>query len=166
MVEGDARRDPLLAWALGAFHAALLLAALVLLAYDAGSIGGILEDTGTARGLVLGLGLWVVAAWTTRRALAGVPAAGSPRGGLKDAFGLGVLWAGLAGVLFLLVLAAVFLLPTHPGGGFRLRDLVGFGFFLAYGAAFAFVVGSFVGVALAAFDVLALRVADALLRVR
>lgn len=159
------RPDALVAWALGTFHACLLIVLLVLLLYRRGAVAGLLGETGTVAGILLFLSLWAISVWTTGRALRGVLGGSTRVAGWDVAVGRAAVWGGFAGSLFLFCLVAVVLLPavvqnwSGPSAGFLVAVP-----FLLVAAGVAFVVGAMVGALFGGLDVLLLRTRDALLR--
>jgi hypothetical protein len=98
----------LLTWSLAAFHAALLLTAVIALLYSRGGLGSLLGSLNTALGLGLYALLWLTTWWTTRRALAGLPwsTLGQPLL-LLGRLGRIALWGAANGGLFFLALLAL-----------------------------------------------------------
>jgi hypothetical protein len=98
----------LLTFSLAAFHAALLLTAVVALLYSRGGLGNLLAGFNTALGLGLYALLWLTTGWTTRRALAGLPwsTLGQPAL-LLARLGRIALWGAANGALFFLAVLAL-----------------------------------------------------------
>src|SRR4029077_12602926 len=72
MAEGAIReRNQLVVFALGTFHAAGLIVALVLALYAAGGLAPILSSLSTLAGLSLFSALWLSTVWSTHRTLRG-----------------------------------------------------------------------------------------------
>ena len=159
-------------FALGTLHAALLVLLVVTLAYRGGGLGEGLAALHTSLGMALFGLLWLLAWWSTARALRGVAVTGSLRAGLVLERGL--IWGGVAGLLVLLALAALAAvvgaaeLVREGGVGLDPRALLEAAALLAIVspllAAFAFVAGAAVGCSLGLLDWLALRSADGALR--
>lgn len=149
----DGDPDPLVAFAAGSVHAALVMVALLGLLHGSGNLGDALGGLGTLPGAAAYLALWAVAWWTTRR---GVAAAVERGGRVRDALVAGLTWGSVAGVTFLLAVAGVaglVLALTEPA------DVLSVVLFVGIGAAIAAVVGSVVGGLLALVDVALLGVA-------
>lgn len=149
----DGDPDPLVAFAAGSVHAALVMVALLGLLHGSGNLGDALGGLGTLPGAAAYVALWAVAWWTTRR---GVAAAVERGGRVRDALVAGLTWGSVAGVTFLLAVAGVAglaLALTEPA------DLLSVVLFVGIGAAIAAVVGSVVGGLLALVDVALLGVA-------
>lgn len=134
--------DRLAAFALGSFHAALLLVVAVSLGYRTGNLGGILAVAGTGPGLLLGGILWLLAWGATAWTLDGQDLhAPTVRPLLERAFKAGMA----AGALF--VPSALVVLAAANGEVDFVLVVVGV--FSALGGALG---GSLVGTALALVD--------------
>lgn len=159
--QGSAERgapDPLVAWALGAFHAALLVAVLVALGHAADALGE-LGDLNTAVGLALYLVLWVLSWGVGRRVLAEVPASQAAEpDGLSRALRWGALGGAATGAGFLLVTVLVAFVPRALIGG----EIVVVAYISLLGAVVAAAVGTVVGGLFALLDVALIRVAGRL----
>lgn len=153
-VDGDrAGADPLVAWCLGAFHAAGLVAVAIWFLHAGGSLGNLLGGLNTAVGLVLYTVLWALSWVATRLVLARVDVRGSP----VDAVVWGALGGAGTGVAFLLVVVVPVVLAnllTDPG---ILRVLP---FVLGAGGTVALLVGTVVGGLFAVVDLTLIRIAD------
>ncbi|WP_254543181.1 hypothetical protein [Halomarina pelagica] len=150
---GEHAPDSLLVWALGAFHAAFLVASLVALLHVTLSLGDLLRGLDTATGLALYLVLWATTWWTARAVLARATVGES-----VDRLALvkrGVLWGGVAGVCFLLALVLVVLAPRLLVEG----EFVALGLVTGIGVVIALVVGGLVGGLFALLDLLLFRLA-------
>jgi hypothetical protein len=158
-------RELLVVFTLGTFHAAVLIAALVLVLYANGALASLLAGLSTVAGLSLFGALWAITVWSTSRTLRGaftvppwtsVPAdtliaRAAWRGGVN-----GILFLGCTGV----VLAISSALNGDLSGG-----TIGAGFlvFATVGAAAAFVIGFLVGLMFAGVDLALLRATNAIL---
>lgn len=145
-----------LAWALGAFHAALLMVLLVVLAHETADLGGILDSIGTARGLLVYAALLASTWWTASRALRSA----GPEPPPNVAVGAGIAWGGANGVMFLAALVAIVVAPNIDA--FEPALVLVLGFFTAGAAA----VGGFAGGLFALLDWGLMRAAAALTRER
>lgn len=149
------RADPLVAWGLGAFHAALLVAVLVWLGHAADALGE-LGDLNTAVGLALYLVLWVLSWRAGRRALAKTSPAGiAEPGGTRRALLWGALGGAATGTGFLAVVVLAFVVPAL----FRGAELLSVVLIALFGLPVAAAVGTVVGGLFALLDVALLRVA-------
>jgi hypothetical protein len=141
-------------FALGTFHAAALIAALVLVLYVSGGLASLLGSLSTIAGLALFSALWLTTIWSTQRTLRGaftvapwtsVPVSVMiPRAGWRG---------GVNGVAFLACLGLILLVSSAFNGDVA-GGVVGAGFliFATVGAAFAFVLGYVLGLAFACID--------------
>lgn len=149
-----ARPGPLVAWALGAFHAALLVAVLVGLGHAADALGE-LGDLNTAVGLALYLLLWVLSWGVSRRVLAEVPPARvAEPGGIRRALAWGVLGGAATGAGFLVAIVVVFVAPALLLRGGEPLSVV---LIALVGLPVAAVVGAVVGALFALLDVALIR---------
>jgi hypothetical protein len=64
-------RNQLVVFALGTFHAAVLIVAVVLVLYAAGGLAPLLSSLSTIAGLALFCALWLTTVWSTHRTLRG-----------------------------------------------------------------------------------------------
>lgn len=147
--------DALIAWSLGAFHAATLVAVLVALGHTAGALGDLLGGLNTVVGLALYLLLWGLSWGATRAVLARVPPAVIETGGTGAAVAWGALGGAGAGAAFLVGLVLVAVAPAILGSGEPLAVV----FILSIGATAAAVVGAAVGGLFALLDVALFRLA-------
>lgn len=149
----DGDLDPLVAFAAGSFHAALVMVAILGLLHGSGDLGDALGGLGTLPGAAAYLALWAVAWWTTRR---GVATAVDRGGGVVAALLAGLAWGAVAGVTFLVAVGGVggIVLLFDASTEFPTVLLI-----LGIGSAAAAVVGSLVGGVLALADVALLGVA-------
>lgn len=142
-------------WALGSFHAALLLVAALLALHLSDGLAGALEAGETLVGGAFYLVLLSSTVLTAR--LVAEPAGLGERRDLRGTLrtvGWGVLGGGVNGILFLLgfvVVAFVGLLLVSPTGVFVLL------FVLAFGSLVALVVGLLLGLAFVLVDLLLFR---------
>lgn len=147
--------DQLIAWSLGAFHAATLVAVLVVLGHTAGALGNLLGGLNTVVGLALYLLLWGLSWSATRRVLARVPPATIKTGGAGAAVAWGALGGAGAGMAFLVGVVLVAIIPTLLGGIEPLSVVL----ILLIGGTVAAVVGAIVGGLFALVDVALFRLA-------
>jgi hypothetical protein len=141
-------------FALGTFHAAALIAALVLVLYATGALASLLGSLSTIAGLALFSALWLTTIWSTHRTLRGAftvapwtsvpPSIMIPRAGWRG---------GVNGVAFLACLGLILLISSAFNGDVA-GGVVGAGFliFATVGAAFAFVLGYVFGLVFACID--------------
>lgn len=147
--------DPLVAWSLGAFHAAGLVALLIGLGHADGSLGDLLDGLNTATGLALYLVLWGLSWLTTGRVLERVDLSANP----GPAIWWGMVGGSVTGVAFLLVVGLGVILPN------LLTDLADIGqvaflvVILSVGVLVAAIVGAVLGAAFAVVDLALYRLA-------
>ena len=139
-------------FALGTFHAATLIVALVLVLYATGALTSLLSSLNTVAGLALFSALWLTTVWSTNRTLRGAftvaPWTSVPLGVMIPR----AAWrGGVNGVAFLACLGLILLVSSAFNGDV---GLIGLGtlIFATVGAAGAFVIGLVVGLMLAAVD--------------
>jgi hypothetical protein len=166
---GTIERDRLIAWALGTFHAGVLLVTLILLLHVTGGLASLLGGLNTATGLALFAVLWVTTVWSTNRTLQGTlgPALQTDVP-VYRLVGRAVWRGGINGAAFLagagLILAIPIVLSGSRSAIYSL--LAGALFFATFGLVGAFVVGCTVGLLFAGIDALLLMAARALLNSR
>jgi hypothetical protein len=142
----------LVVFALGTFHAAALIVALVLVLYAAGGLAPLLSSLSTIAGLALFSALWLTTVWSTHRTLRGAftvaPWTSVP---LSTMIPRAAWRGGVNGVAFLACLGVILAISSAFNGDV---GVVGFGFaiFATIGAAFAFVVGLVLGLVFAVVD--------------
>lgn len=162
-------RKGAVAWALGTFHAGVLVLVLVLLTYRSAGLGALLSGLDTLTGLVIFTALWATSVWTTRHPLAeGVWLSATPADRAVF-FGQALRWGAATGTLFLAELGAIFLLRTiiTAPDSIQVFSVVAFGLIGGViGMLFAFVIGAVVGVTLGGFDLVALAMAQRIRRPR
>lgn len=140
--------DPLVAWGLGAFHAAALVALLIGLGHADGSLGDLLDGLNTAIGLSLYLVLWGLSWLTTGRVLERVDlGANSGR-----TIGWGMVGGSVTGVAFFLVVALGVILPNFLTDGVDLGLVAFLVIFLSVGVLVAALVGAVLGGVFAVVD--------------
>jgi hypothetical protein len=137
---------------LGTFHAAALIAALVVILYASGGLAPLLSSLSTIAGLALFSALWLTTVWSTGRTLRGAltvaPWTSVPLGIMIPR----AAWrGGVNGVVFLVCLGVILAISSAFNGDV---GVVGFGalIFLTVGAAFAFVIGLVLGLLFAGLD--------------
>lgn len=153
-------RPDLFAWAVGSFHAAVLVAAAVAALHGVDAAGDVLASVGTLSGAVAYLYLWALAVWTAGRGLAagGVTPAGAPD--TRAAIVAATAWGAVTGLgVFVpgLVLVGGLLL-----GGVGVEAVPAVVIVGTVGAAIAAALGAVVAAILASLDLAALRTAAAL----
>lgn len=161
----------MLAFGLGAFHTASLMAVVVVAAYSRGGLGGTLEDLNPAAGIGLFLALWGSTWYCTRKVVLATAADAAAPSDVR-LFRDGLWWGGWNGVIFFALLAAGIgiALAGHniANGDYDALPSILFGLALAilFGGAAAFVVGVIVGAFVTVVDLLMLDLARGLLDVR
>ncbi|MQA00491.1 MAG: hypothetical protein GEU80_14375 [Dehalococcoidia bacterium] len=162
MANGTASRPPtwLGAFALGTFHALLLVWLFVFIGFRGGGLGGALSDIGTAAGLAVFALIWAVVGVITYAAIVRLPRGTSS--GFVDFVREGMWTAGVGGALLVVTVAAVGALvsPFLVDGGFdeRAQALGVTLFFGLVGGTVAFLVGALLGGALTLIDTALLAV--------
>lgn len=164
MAEGRHREGELLVvFALGTFHAAALIAALVLVLYASGGLASLLSGLSTIAGLALFGALWLTTLWTTNRTLRGAfrvaPWTSVPLGVMIPR----AAWrGGVNGVLFLGCVGVILIISSAFNGDV---GFIGPGTLIlaTVGAAVAFVIGLVVGLLFAAVDLALVTAARAIL---
>ena len=143
----DERADPLGAWALASFHAAVLLVVPLAVSHVVvpDVVGDLLADLDTLVGVALYLVLWGSTWWSNRRYLASCSLA-DPAHTLRT----GAKWGAVTGLPLLGCVVVAALVVTNPV--FALLLLVG-------GGLAALLVGAVVGTLLAGVDVVIDRTA-------
>jgi hypothetical protein len=150
------------AWVLGTFHTAAVGLTLLLLAYPGGGLGTTLAGLSTLTGLALFLALWAITVFATGRAIKGLDLGGGATAGYHRR---ALRWGALNGALFLwsfAALLAVQQLITAPGTLQVQTVLLGAGFVVGIGSAFALAIGALVGLVLASIDLAGLALARAI----
>jgi hypothetical protein len=147
-------RELLMVFALGTFHAAALIAALVLVLYATGGLAQLLSGLSTIAGLALFIALWLTTVWSTERTLRGAftvaPWMSVP---LSIMIPRAAWRGGVNGVAFLACLGLILLIASAFNGDLS-GGAVGAGFlvFATVGAAVAFVLGLMFGAFFACVD--------------
>lgn len=144
-----------MSWLLGSFNTAMLMLALLLLAYPRGGLGQLLAGLSTLSGLALYVALWATSVYAAGRALQGLDLFDPGVGGAF--FGRALRWGAFTGVAFLVELALVQLTGAIGGGSVTLSSLLFFVPFGVIASLVAAVVGALVGVTLGAADLAAVR---------
>lgn len=163
----SSRGNPLLIWCLAAFHAAGLVLLLVMLLYLSEDLGETLDGLNTAVGLALYIVLWATNWWATGKAIDGLDLTNPDQPVTGGALlGRGLLWGGVNGVLFLLVVFAPILVVIVAGGDVTVLGMVALlAYLLFLGGIASFIIGSLIGLAFAVIDLALLEIAHALGRV-
>jgi hypothetical protein len=142
----------LVVFALGTFHAAVLIVALVLVLYAAGALTSLLSGLSTIAGLALFGALWLTTVWSTRRTLRGTltvaPWTSVP---LRVMIPRAAWRGGVNGVLFLACVGVILIISSAFNGDVGFLGL-GILIFAIAGAAVAFVIGLAAGLLFACVD--------------
>ncbi|MGH8103636.1 MAG: hypothetical protein ACREJQ_03845 [bacterium] len=141
----------LMVWCLATFHASLLVVTIIASLHSAGDLGRTLGGLGTLSGIGLYIALWASTFWTTSMWLRRFDIlARDWQSDLWRLLGLGVVWGGVNGVIFLLVLALPFA-----------RDLWGLIFSVEsiIFPLFAYLVGAVIGCLFAMLDAILIGIA-------
>jgi hypothetical protein len=145
-------RELLVVLALGTFHAAALIAALVLVLYATGALTSLLSGLSTIAGLALFSALWVTTVWSTNRTLRGAftiaPWTSVP---LSVMIPRAAWRGGVNGVLFLACVGVILIISSAFNGDVGFLGL-GTLIFAIVGAAVAFVIGLAAGLLFAGVD--------------
>ena len=156
-------RNLLVVFTLGTFHAAVLIAALVVTLYARGGLAPLLSSLSTIAGLALFSALWLATLWSTGRTLRGAftvaPWTSVPLGIMIPR----AAWrGGVNGVVFLACVGVILAISSAFNGD---AGVVGFGalIFLTVGAAVAFVIGLALGLLFAGVDLALIRATRAIL---
>ena len=145
-------RSRLVIFALGTFHAAGLIATLVLILYALDGLAPVLGSLSTIAGLALFGALWVTTVWSARRTLRGAftiaPWRALP---LDTLLSRAALSGGINGIAFLAFVGLILGISSAFNGDV---GVVGYGFpiFATVGAAVAFVLGLVLGLLFAGVD--------------
>jgi len=141
-------------FALGTFHAAALIAALVVVLYASGGLASLLSGLSTIAGLVLFLALWLTTVWSTNRTLRGAITVAPWTSVPPDTLIARAAWrGGVNGVIFLACVGLILAISSAFNGDLAF-GVIGAGFlvFATVGAAVAFVIGFVVGLLFAGID--------------
>jgi hypothetical protein len=146
-------RNFLVIFALGTFHAAALIVALVLVLYATGALASLLSGLSTIAGLALFSALWLTTVWSAQRTLRG--AFTTP---LSTSLPVPTMieratWnGGINGVAFLAFLGFILAISSGVNGSL---GIVVFGslFFATVGAVAAFLLGCVFGLLFLAIDI-------------
>jgi hypothetical protein len=149
---GGRQGGGLVVFALGTFHAAALIVALVLVLYGTGALTSLLSSLNTVAGLALFSALWLTTVWSTNRTLRGAFTVAPWTSVLLGVMIPRAAWrGGVNGVAFLACLGLILLVSSAFNGDV---GLIGLGalIFATVGAAGAFVIGLVMGLMFAAVD--------------
>jgi hypothetical protein len=163
MAELARERNLLVVAALGTFHAAALVVALVLVLYATDALPSLLSSLSTIAGLALFSALWLTTVWSAHRTLRGAFTAT-----LRTSLPVRTMieratWnGGVNGVAFLAFLGLILAISSGVNGAL---GIVIFGalFFATLGAAAAFVLGCLVGLLFVAIDIALVTATHAIL---
>jgi hypothetical protein len=163
MAELARERNLLVVAALGTFHAAALVVALVLVLYATDALPSLLSSLSTIAGLALFSALWLTTVWSAHRTLRGAFTAT-----LRTSLPVRTMieratWnGGVNGVAFLASLGLILAISSGVNGAL---GIVIFGalFFATLGAAAAFVLGCLVGLLFVAIDIALVTATHAIL---
>jgi hypothetical protein len=147
-------RNLLVVFTLGTFHAAALIAALVLVLYATGGLAPLLSSLSTIAGLALFTALWLTTLWSTNRTLRGAFTIAPWTSVPPDTLMARAAWrGGVNGVMFLACVALILVISSAFNGDLGL-GVIGYGvvIFATVGAAVAFVIGFIVGLLFAGAD--------------
>jgi len=161
---GTIERDRLIAWALGTFHAGVLLVTLILLLHVTGGLASLLGGLNTESGLALFAVLWVTTVWSTNRTLQGTlgPALQTDVP-VYRLVGRAVWRGGINGAAFLVGAGLILAIPiVLSGSRSAIYSLLAGALVLGtFGLLGAFLLGCLVGLLFAGIDVLLLMAARA-----
>jgi len=155
-------RNRLVVFALGTFHAAVLIVALVLVLYATGALTSLLSGLSTIAGLALFSALWLTTVWSTHRTLRGALTATLrtlPVGTIIER----AAWnGGVNGVAFLAFLGLILAISSALNGAL---GIVAFGalVFATLGAVAAFLLGLVFGLLFVAIDMALITATRAIL---
>jgi hypothetical protein len=147
-------RNHLVVFTLGTFHAAALMAVLVVVLYANGALASLLSGLSTIAGLALFSALWLTTVWSTNRTLRGAFTVAPWTSVPPDTLIARAAWrGGLNGVMFLACVGIIAAVSAAFNGDLAL-GVIGAGFlvFATVGAAAAFVIGFVVGLLFACID--------------
>jgi hypothetical protein len=147
-------RGGLVVFALGTFHAAVLIVALVLVLYAAGGLASLLSGLSTIAGLGLFVALWATTVWSTNRTLRGAFTVAPWTSVAADTLIARAAWrGGVNGIMFLACVGLILAISSAFNGDLAF-SVIGAGFlvFATVGAAAAFVIGFVVGLLFACVD--------------
>ncbi len=146
-------RNLLVVVALGTFHAAALIVALVLVLYATGALPSLLSSLSTIAGLALFSALWLTTVWSAHRTLRG-----AFRATLRTSLPVRTMieratWnGGVNGIAFLAFMGLILAISSAINGAL---GIVVFGalFFATVGAVAAFLLGCLFGLLFVAIDI-------------
>ena len=147
-------RNHLVVFTLGTFHAAALMAVLVVVLYANGALASSLSGLSTIAGLALFSALWLTTVWSTNRTLRGAFTVAPWTSVPPDTLIARAAWrGGVNGVLFLACVGIIVAISAAFNGDLAI-GVIGYGFviFATVGAAAAFVIGFVVGLLFACID--------------
>jgi hypothetical protein len=155
MVERAIReRNLLVVFTLGTFHAAVLIAVLVVVLYANGGLASLLSGLSTVAGLALFGALWLTTVWSTDRTLRGAFTVAPWTSVPADTLVARAAWrGGINGIMFLACVGVIAGISAAFNGDLAL-GVIGAGFLIlaTVGAAAAFVIGFLVGLLFACID--------------
>jgi hypothetical protein len=163
MAELARERNLLVVAALGTFHAAALVVALVLVLYATDALPSLLSSLSTIAGLALFSALWLTTVWSAHRTLRGAFTATLRTSPPVRTMIERATWnGGVNGVAFLASLGLILAISSGVNGAL---GIVIFGalFFATLGAAAAFVLGCLVGLLFVAIDIALVTATHAIL---
>jgi hypothetical protein len=149
-----AERNQLVVFALGTFHAAVLIVALVLVLYAAGGLASLLSGLSTIAGLALFIALWATTVWSTNRTLRGAFTVAPWTAVPPDTLIARAAWrGGVNGIMFLTCVGLILAISSAFNGDLAFGVIgVGLLVFATVGAAVAFIIGFVVGLLFACVD--------------
>jgi hypothetical protein len=159
-------RNLLVIFTLGTFHAAALIAALVVVLYAGGGLASLLSGLSTIAGLALFIALWLTTVWSTNRTLRGAFTVAPWTSVPPDTLIARAAWrGGVNGVMFLACVGLILAISSAFNGDLAI-GVIGYGFviFATLGAAVAFVVGFVAALLFACIDLALVTATRAILR--
>jgi hypothetical protein len=159
-------RNLLVIFTLGTFHAAALVATLVVVLYARGGLASLLSGLSTIAGLALFIALWLTTVWSTNRTLRGAFTVAPWTSVSPDSLIARAAWrGGVNGVMFLACVGLILAISAGFNGDLAI-GVIGYGFviFATVGAAVAFVIGFVVGLLFACIDLALVTATRAILR--
>ncbi len=146
-------RNLLAVVALGTFHAAALITALVLVLYATGALPSLLSSLNTIAGLALFGALWLTTVWSAHRTLRGAFTQTLRTSLPIPAMIERATWnGGMNGVAFLAFLALILAVTSVVNGAFGIL-VFGALFLATIGAVAAFLLGCAIGLLFVAIDI-------------
>jgi hypothetical protein len=156
-------RNLLVVVALGTFHAAALIVALVLVLYTTGALPSLLSSLNTIAGLALFSALWLTTVWSAHRTLRGAFTETLRTSLSIPAMIERATWnGGLNGVAFLVFVGVILAISSALNGSLGIL-VFGTLFFATVGAVAAFLLGCLFGLLFVAIDIVLVTATRAIL---